>query len=93
MTWTTDKPTEPGFYWMRKRNVEEAEVVMIRRGIFRRGGPTLNVHTYSGRWGWGLDLDLNPHLFEGAQWYGPLSSPESGTEDSEIEPTILKETE
>lgn len=66
MSWTTKKPTQPGWYWWRTYNDEPWEVVEVcvnnNRMFHKRIGRTVEIDSSKG------------------EWSGPLPEPDEPTE-------------
>ena len=67
MEWTKERPTEPGWYWMRRPG-EDLQVVEVRQF---NGGLKIMNHEQPY-----LSKDLNDPRLEQAEWAGPLKVPE-----------------
>jgi hypothetical protein len=75
MTWTTEYPTKPGFYWIRNWAAKEVpevtpgpEVVHVLRDYV--SDPDLIFYFPGNASGWSRDE------LASAEWYGPLEPPE-----------------
>ena len=67
MNWTSDKPTEPGRYWLREGGVET--IIIVTAGNDR--------NLYAWFTGNEIDYLITDDFFApGALWYGPLEPPE-----------------
>jgi len=64
MTWTTDKPTKPGWYWYRPASDQNIEVVEIAR-------PHGDLHIYM----LGHPDLCPPYEQVEGEWAGPLEPP------------------
>jgi hypothetical protein len=64
MTWTTDKPTEPGWYWLRHVHIS-AEIGFCYQAKKRWWVATAY-----------RDHPLEMSYFMGFQWSGPIPEPE-----------------
>lgn len=69
LTWTTDKPTQPGVYWV-DGYVIGADAVIIE---IRRNAPGLPAGLYA--WLPGLDDGEYVSEIDGCKWSGPLTPP------------------
>ena len=66
-SWTTDPPTEPGWYWLyRKTAYDKMQIVQASRG----GRGKLDILFT------GYDEPSDPGRYPGALWSGPLRPPE-----------------
>lgn len=62
--WTTEPPTQDGFYWEKSSEDDEPHIVKVRKDM---GGSFSVLHA-----GNELDYPLDEYLF----WFGPLSIPD-----------------
>lgn len=60
-TWTTQTPTEDGYYWWRMNASCKAEIRLTRNGVVKF------------RWGVLESYDAAENV--GGEWYGPLEVP------------------
>ena len=70
MTWTTDVPKEPGFYWMRSSKIT-AEVCCVFFSPFHDGLHVMRVYNDESE-----PLEGFVSCRRDAQWAGPLPDPE-----------------
>ena len=74
MTWTTEKPSKPGWYWWRDLSALEATascmVVYVYEGIGDKFGPMLFVQR-DGSYG-----DIRPVRDVKGEWQGPIEAEE-----------------
>lgn len=72
MTWTTEKPIQPGWYWYRDSSIDdEPEIYKLFIGE-HNGMPRMYVRESMGEGGIWI-----AYFFDG-QWAGPLVPPEEG---------------
>ena len=71
MKWTTDKPTEPGWYWMDDGDNWYKQAVRI--DVAPRSLGTEQLCVYSGI---AEFVGLVDNCKEGAKWAGPIPEPE-----------------
>lgn len=74
MKWTTEKPTQPGWYWLREMtytpdvdepSLEDPEIVELQANCFDDF-----IITSRSKW------DLVSECLEGTLWAGPIALPE-----------------
>lgn len=61
LTWTTEKPTEAGWYWYKTPNHQRAVIGYLRSSL---------------HWELGDQLHLSHPAFDGSTWSGPIPAPE-----------------
>lgn len=71
MTWTTDKPTVPGFYWHDDCKPPYDPFVVEVRARTADGG------LFVMEPGRDDDNDVTSRLYEGTRWLGPIPMPET----------------
>jgi hypothetical protein len=81
LTWTTERPTEPGWYWARGRKLDHdgsPEIVELHRMHYpwtdQTKPPVYWGDVYAGSPVTGYDGET-PRVDEWIEWYGPLTPP------------------
>lgn len=64
MTWTSQHPTKPGYYWIRNCRVLDAEPNIVEVM------PRLSVYAT------GADMEIDKSDLLSAEWFGPIEPPE-----------------
>lgn len=74
MKWTTDKPTQPGWYWIKDGSA--ARIVELEIGTFD------GVYV---AWVWqvGSRAQIPLERFNCGEWAGPIPEPEEAADDEE----------
>ena len=65
MKWTSETPTEPGWYWTRRTGREQTECIVETTGPYCRVWPRPEDR-------WGMPA---ADLAEGREWAGPIPEP------------------
>jgi len=65
MRWTSDKPTEPGWYWKRQIRYKFPRIVMIEVKRFKTSPKSLYIYAAK---------EISRVV--GAEWAGPIPKPE-----------------
>lgn len=77
MTWTTEYPTKPGFYWVRNMRCKftgldaEARIVSVTPEYPTEFGPSDMQFYFAGN-----DVRWDRDNLISAEWYGPIEPPE-----------------
>lgn len=66
MTWTTEKPTVPGYYWYRIQGNDD-QIVEV---VFSKRDGCFEVYWMADNGGWPLQFT------NGAEWAGPIKPPQ-----------------
>lgn len=75
MRWTTDLPTEPGYYWQRGYGGAPGHLRVVEVATSEVHGDG-SLHVYVG--GWEPGLPVYAPDFDRCEWAGPIPTPNDG---------------
>lgn len=78
MTWTNDKPTEPGAYWIRGNGLHMPALVHVRPDEERQGPLRCNLHQVTTEFDMAYSYTIE-QLSPEFEWCGPLLQPDALT--------------
>jgi len=70
LTYTRERPTKPGWYWLRRLGMEPGEETIVQVYAWNAPGQEKLAVSYGGM------VSTESKIFDGAQWAGPIPEPE-----------------